>query len=138
MATSTSVLWLDANGFQSIKLVRTAASPSALLPLIYGQSNAAPVRYWGSAENTYPSPTPVAATYIGGNWVAELTFRCADLSEAVIRIPAPQVGMFYADQYTVDPSTIGSLIAGAIGTLVSDTGSPASSFTGGHLVKSGG
>src|SRR5579863_9444651 len=128
MSVSTSIIFIDANGYQTIKLVRTAASPTALIAAIIAVSNAAPVRYWGSAENTYPTPTPTSATYIGGNWVAELTFQCADLSQAVIRLPAPPVGIFYADQFTVDPTTITSLIAAAIGTLVSDTGSLATAY----------
>lgn len=135
MASSRSTIWLDANGFQTIHLVRTTAGATAITAALAAASNAARIRYWESPETTYIGPTPTAAPYLPGRLVAELAYQCADMSEAALRLPAPQVGIFLADGSTVDPANalVIAINAAAIGALVSSTGSPAVTFVSGRL-----
>jgi hypothetical protein len=67
---------------------------------------------------------------------ALLYFLCADGSTAILRIPAPQVGIFLADQVSVDPANVlvVALVAAALAApLESASGSAATGFLAGYL-----
>lgn len=133
MALARSVVYLDENGFLTIHRISTALGGASIQAGILALSNADYQEVWEGPITTNPSPAPTAAVYLPGNMTALLTYQCADLSEAQIRIPAPQVGIFYADRSTVDPAMIAALNAVAIGNLVSSTGSLATTYLSGKL-----
>lgn len=128
-----SVLYTDANGFQTIQALRTAFGATTIAADIQSHSNAMQSTTWEGAESA-PVGAPTAAQYLPGNVKARLTFQCADLTEVSITIPAPKIGIFYADGKTVDPTKIAVLIADCLANLVSTSNSPATSYISGNLL----
>lgn len=130
-----SVLWTDVSGLQTITLVRTNAGATALQAAMLAVSNADYLQWWESAITANGAPAPVAATYQSVTDRAVLTFVCADNTQAVLQVIAPQSAIFMADQQTVNPVAIAALIAAAIGSLVSTTGSLATTYVAGTRVS---
>jgi len=135
MASSRSTIWLDANGYQTIQLLRSVSGATSLSAAIAAASNAARVYYWESPETTYVGPVPVSAPYLPGNLVALFTYQNADLTYSSLRVPAPALAIFFADGQSVDPSNplVAAINTAAIGALVGTSGSPAASFVSGKL-----
>ncbi len=138
MADARSTIWLDANGGTQITLIYSAAGAAAILPLMLAISHADYTRYWESAQSLNLAPAPTTGQYQTCSPDAVLTFQCADGSIARLVLPAPQIGIFLADQETVDPANAGviALVAACIGSLASSTGSPAATYLGGTLAPS--
>lgn len=138
MAFVRSDLWLDANGKLIIRSYRTAAGAAAIDLAVGACSNATQFEYWeGPAVN--PGGSPVVAQYQSNLPVAQLLFICADATIAYLSIPAPQVGIFLADQATINLANplIVLLIAACLvpgAELLSATGSPATAPIGGRLI----
>lgn len=134
---SASTIWVDAGVGQTIYRNRTASGVGALLAGIQGCSNADWSVCWESPE-TLNTPAPVAAQYLGVKPDAVLYFACADTTVAALRIPSPQVGIFLADQVTINPANaaVAVLIAAAVGNLASASGSLATAFLAGRLDSS--
>jgi hypothetical protein len=128
-----SVIYIDVNGRKTIHRIRTSTNALLILPQILAQSNADRDVFWEAAENSNATPAPVAATYQPANTAALLTFICADNTLARVRVPAPKLTLFLADQQTVDPASAAAIVATCIGVLVSSSGSLATAFAGGVL-----
>jgi hypothetical protein len=79
----------------------------------------------------------VGGAYLPVALRAALTFVCADNSLAVLYVPSPNQTIFLADGQTVDPAnlTVVAIVAAALGSLVSSTGSPATAFVSGVLQR---
>jgi hypothetical protein len=134
MTWSTSTLWVDAAAGQTIYRVRTSSGIGAILPAIVAASNADWLQCWEGPESTN-TPVPTAAQYLPTKPAALLYFLCGDGSTAILRIPSPQVGIFLADQVTVDPTNalVITLVAACVGSLQSASGSTAVSLQAGVL-----
>ena len=134
---SASTIWVDAGVGQTIYRNRTSSGVGALLTALQGCSNADWSVCWESPE-TLNTPAPVAAQYLGVKPDAVLYFTCGDATVAQLRVPAPQVGIFLADQATIDPANAAviTLVAAAVGNLASSSGSLATAFLAGRLDSS--
>lgn len=137
MSQTMSVIYLDANGYETIRAIRTASGASAILAAILTKSNADYVRYWESTETANGSPSPIAATYIQGNWCAEVWYTCVDGTLARLLIPAPLRTLMLADGRTVDPTQMNLINSQCVGHLLSSSGSPAVGFQAGRLIQLG-
>lgn len=138
MAESRSVVWVDANGKNSITRIRTGTGATALLAAVLAASNGDYQSWWESAETLNGAPAPVAATYQPLQPMAQLLYLCTDLSVATLNVPAPILGLFLADKETVDPASAAAVAittaALAAGGLVSATASAATALLGGKLL----
>lgn len=136
--TSMSVIWVDANGKNSITRLRTGTGAAAVLSAILGASNADFTTHWESPETTNPAPAPVAATYQPLQPMAQLLYLCADNTVASVLVPAPRLSVFLADQETINPAApaVAAITAAAVaaGGLVSASGSPATTLLGGKIL----
>lgn len=134
MAWSTSTIWVDAAGAQTIHRVRTSGGIGGILPATVAASDADWFQCWEGPE-TAQVPAPVAAQYLPLKPAALCYFLCADGTTAVLRVPAPRVGIFLADQVTVDGSNalVTALVAACVGQLQSTSGSLATGFLAGYL-----
>ena len=130
-----SSFWTDANGFNTIHRIRSAFGATTIANDIQAVSNAMLTTTWEGVESA-PVGVPVAAVNLPGNLIALLTFQCADLTEATIKIPAPQAALFFADGRTVNPANVAVLIADCLANLVSSSGSPAVLYISGTLQPS--
>jgi hypothetical protein len=130
-----SVLFADAGGAQGIQLIRSTAGAAAIQSAILAASNADWLQSWEGAVLVNGAPAPVSAQYLPLKPAALLYYQCADGTQVGLRIPSPRIAIFMADSQTVDPvnGLIASLNAAAIGSLVNDAGSLATSFTAGRL-----
>lgn len=133
MADARSIVWVDSGGNNTITLIRTSTGAGVIEGDILAVSNATWFNQWEGTLFINGSPVPTFAEYPSVTQQATLLFQCADGTSARVDIPAPQIGIFMADGVTVDPSTIGTLIADCIGNLLSSSASPAVSFTVGFL-----
>lgn len=131
---SASTIWVDAGVGQTIYRTRTNSGVGSILSATQGCSNADWSTCWESAE-TLNTPAPVASQYLPVKPDAVLYFSCADTTVASLRIPSPKVGIFLADQTTVDPANtdVVALVAAAVGNLASASGSLATFFVAGRL-----
>jgi hypothetical protein len=125
---------VDAAGAQNIYRSRTTSGIGSILAAAVACSNADWQTCWEGPESVN-APAPTAAQYLPGKPAALLYLLCADSTTAVFRIPAPQVGIFLADQVTVDPANaaVVTLVAALVGSLLSASGSPAVSLQAGVL-----
>jgi hypothetical protein len=131
----TSTVWLDARGYTSITLVRTASGGiGPILSDMQALTNADWSLCWeGPLSTQVPSTT--AAVYEAGMQRARLVFGAADGTEVDIIIPAPQIGIFLADGITVDSSNanVAQLITDVIANGVSASGSAVTAYLSGYM-----
>ena len=126
---------MDAAAGATIKLVRTITGAGTLMSDIVAVSDADWINWWEGTLNVNGAPAPTAAQYQSVGQQAHLVFACADGTSARIDIPAPQIGIFLSDGVTVDATMIATLIADAIGNLLSPSQSPATAYLSGVLGK---
>lgn len=131
-----SRVWVDAHGARTITLVRSTAGAAAISAAVAAASEADWMQWWES-NVTVQTPAPVGGAYLPVSLRAALTFLCADNTLAQLYIPAPNQTIFLADGQTVDPANLAvvAIIAAALGSLVSSTGSPATAFVAGILQR---
>lgn len=129
-----STIWLDANGYTQIGMLRTNTGAGAIQAAIAAVSNAGLQQCWEGSQ-TVTGAAPTAALYQSGQQIVRLTFLCADGSEAVVKVFAPQSTIFLTDGVTVDPANanVATLIAACIGNLESATGALATAFLSGYM-----
>lgn len=133
MAQARSVIYVDAGGNGTVHLIRTSVGAGTILNVLLGHSNADFQEFWEGTSNLNSSPSPTNAQYPSGNQIAQMQYLCADNTIALLRIPAPKLGIFLGDQVTVDPATVADLTAVCVGNLLSASSSPAVSFLGGRI-----
>lgn len=135
MVQARSTVWTDAGGAQGILLIRTLLGGSAIRLAVQGASNADYLQTWEGPVTVNGAPAPVAAQYLPLKPAALLYYNCADGTLAELRIPSPQLGIFLADQETIDAAAaaIVALNAVTIGNLCNPAGSATVSFAGGRL-----
>jgi hypothetical protein len=129
-----SQVWLDARGYTRITLIRTSTGVGSLLSPLQAISNAGLLECWEGPQSLY-TPAPVAAQYESGQQTARLTFVCADGTQAVLQVFAPVLGIFQTDEVTVDSANanVVTLIAAAVGNLMSSSGSLATAYVSGSM-----
>lgn len=133
MAKNRSVVYSDAATGVTIKLLRSVSGGTTLRDDALALSNADWVNDWEGDLNINGAPAPVVAQYQSVSQQATLVFLCADGTSARIDIPAPKLSIFLSDGVTVDATAITTLIADAVGELLSPSLSPAVSFQSGIL-----
>lgn len=132
MATQRrTTVWIDAQGKTTAHLLTTSAGGGAVEAEIDAQSNAAVLEAWEGTLDATAVPAPVAAPYQSVRDAATLVFSTASGAFIRVTIPAPDVGIFQADGETVDPATIGTLIALVIANVVTADGAAATAYVAG-------
>lgn len=128
--------WLDngQNFYRNKFYVATGDDGSPVVLDIQSASNAG-VQQYGAGPVTFAANAPVDQQYPTVTQVAQLLFLCADASVVEIIIPAPQDSIFTADNFTVDPTAITTLIADVIAVVTNNLASPVASFLQGSLVN---
>ena len=106
MPWSSSTLWVDAGGSQSIFRIRTNSGLGAIFPALLSCSRADYMTCWEGPETINPAPTPSTLDYQPVKPTALLYFGCMDGTTAIVRIPAPDIVMFLADRQTIDASNL--------------------------------
>lgn len=133
MSTQQSwTVWIDANGQQTARSLTGGSSTAAVVAALEAYSNAT-VKSFAEGPLSVPGTSPATAPYLSARQVAYLTFTDGVGHNAVVALPAPQLGIFMPDGQTVDPSTIGPLIAACIGTIQTGAGTLVTAFVGGSL-----
>lgn len=79
-----------------------------------------------------PAPAPISAPYASVKDGAALVFQTASGALVRITVPAPDSGIFMADNETVDPATIAALIAAVIADVVTADGIAVTAFVAGY------
>jgi len=130
---SRSVLWVDAGGGATMIRQRTATGMSTIQADIIAVSHADYNEYWEGDLVVNSTPSPTSGEYQSVTQIAILSFLCVDGTIATLRLPAPQLSIFLADNITVDATVIATLIADCIGNLQSATGSLAAAYLSGFL-----
>lgn len=127
----TGVTWLDGNGRTALTLPRTSTPTSiGIQTALQAKSNASIASYFTGPE-VLQVPSPVIADYQSVLDRAILYFQTASGVMVQLQLPAPQIGIFMADQYTVDPSQITAIIAAAISALTDPSGNAVVGYVNG-------
>lgn len=127
-------VWVDAHG-DNVLTHYTGNGPLAgVMAQVASFSNADYLNLVEATLVANGAPAPNSATFVSALDQARLVFGCADGTAASLVIPAPAALMFLADDETVNPVAILTLIAAATGVVVSATGSPVVSFRSGTRV----
>jgi hypothetical protein len=126
-------VWGDAAGTTTLTQPRGSGSMATLEGALEAASNAVVLLEWEGTENVTAFPTPVAAPYQSVADQATLNFQTAAGNIVRLTLPAPQSGIFLADQYTVDPTNpfVVTIIGAALAVLVDSSGNPVTAFIGG-------
>lgn len=135
--TTRSTIWTDAAGKTRQTIVRGNATLAAVLLALAAKSNGDFQRDWEGATIVNPAPAPVNATYNSVNDYAQLVFATGAGNLVYVTLPCPVSSIFMADQETVDPVAIATIIAAVTGTVIDGSGSPVASFIGGYRRSSG-
>jgi len=132
-----SVVWIDANGFTSIFMVRTAAGATGIMAAAQPCSRADVLQFWEGGVTVNTSPAPVAMPFQSGQDRAVLTFVTGVGTLANLIVPAPDAAIFLADLETVDPSNaqVAALIAAAIGSLTDSNGNTVTAYQAGIRLR---
>lgn len=132
MASRLYAIWLDFNGVTRQTVLNSTASAAAVLTALQAKSEAEVLNYVESALST-PIGVAAAAQYQSVKSAATLLFQTGAGTIVRVTIPAPAVGIFLADQQTVDPAQVAAIIAAAVGTLTDISGNVVTSYLGGTL-----
>lgn len=107
-------IWLDSYGGTRLVSNNYSAAPFGNLDaFIMSVSNAGIFQSVGGTVVNVGSPT-TPAQYISINDAASAVVQDAAGNQCRILIPAPQTGIFLADQLTVNPAVLASLLAAAL------------------------
>lgn len=127
---SRYIVWIDAGGRTRAVIPEADPDSSSIMSNMQAVSNADVLHWFEGPENPL-TPSPVSASFPDVADLVRLNFIDAGGSIATLAIPAPQAGIFLADQVTVDPAAIAALITACVGTLISPAGNTVVSFIGG-------
>jgi len=137
MAVSTrSVVWVDAGGNVTITRINTQGGAGSIQTNILGIINADRFQYWEGTLSVNGFPTPSAAQYQPVSARATLVFTTTAPGVLVeLTLIAPDIGIFLADQRTIDLTNTGvvSLITACVGVLCDTAGNTAVSCIAGFL-----
>src|SRR5215469_10212034 len=128
------LIWVDAQGEQSLNVITTASGVGAIETALQGKSNADIIECWEGPLEQFSAST-VAATYPSNRTVAVLLFQDNIGSGARLYIPSPISSIFDSSGNVVDPSQVTSITSAAIGNLRSGAGNAVTMFKGGFLSK---
>jgi hypothetical protein len=126
------VVWVDVNGFTRLTLINTLTGAAVILADMVHVSLADWLNVNEAGFTINPSPVVSAGTYQRVADCASLMFTAVSGDKIVLQLPAPQSAVFLADQQTVDPAFVATLVADCIGVLTTSSGSPATAFVGGY------
>lgn len=130
-----ALIWQDAQGEQTLHLIRTAAGASAIQTQLLLQSNGV-VLEESEGSITTTLAMPATTTYLSVRQVAVLLFRDSRTgSTARLYVPAPLASLFGSTGDAVDPAAAGGIITAALGNLVAGSGNTVDMFVGGYLTK---
>lgn len=135
--TTRSTIWVDVNGKTRQTIVRGNAGLAAVALALAGKSNADFQRDWEGATIVNAAPAPINALYTSVNDYAALVFTTAAGTLVYVTLPAPQSAVFQADQETVNPVAIATVIAAVVGTVLDGSGNVVTAFVGGYRRSSG-
>lgn len=133
MADQMWVVWVDANGQQTVTSINTSLGAGSILAALEALSNATP-KTTAEGSLIVPGTLPTAADYISVRQVAKLTYTDGAGSFAVLSIPAPTLGIFGTDGDSIDPTAVASVTLVAIGNLLAGSGNPVTAFVSGVLL----
>lgn len=135
--TKVGRVWIDFPGNTRLQTLLTSSGDTTLAAAAKAVSNADSLYEWDGTYNIF-LPVPAMATYETVYDVANLTFSTGAGNLVTYKIYAPQQAIFLADSETVDPTTITTVIAAAIATLVDTSGNPVVSYVSGTRSGRGG
>jgi hypothetical protein len=125
------LVWIDANGFTRLTLINTASGSASIVSQLLALSNADYLNFTDSTLFINPTPSPTIGTYQRVADCAMLLYQDSTGEQVSIQLPSPQSSIFLSDQQTIDTSSITALNTAVIGTLLSASGNPVTSFVGG-------
>jgi hypothetical protein len=126
MVWARSVVWTDANGYNTITKIVSQSGASSVVGDLQALSNAGVLQYWESPV-TNAGLAPTAARFQSGADRAAMTFLCLDATNYVVIVPAPKATIFDGDQETVDltnADVIAFAVAAVLAPLCNNAGSP--------------
>lgn len=126
------VVWIDANGQQSVRSITTNTGAAALLVQLVAQSNAVP-KSTAEGDLVVPGGIPATTPYLSASQVAYLTFTDGANHNTTLALPSPSTSIFQADGTTVNALAIAGIIAAATGVLLTGAGTPITTFVSGQL-----
>jgi hypothetical protein len=110
--------------------LRGSASFATVETDMAAKSNAIVARWW-EGPTTIPGGTAASAIYPSVRDVAELVFSTPVGTTVTVTLPAPLSSIFQADQETVDPVAIATLIADCLAVLTDGSGVAVTAYIGG-------
>jgi len=125
------VVWIDVNGFTRLTLINTSSGANSILGYMLAASNADWLNVNETGFTVNSTPVPTSSQYQSVGDCAALLFNSSSGDKTYLQLPAPKQSIFMADQQTVDPSQITSLVAACVGNLVTASGDLTTAFVGG-------
>lgn len=132
-----TTIWVDVNGRTRATYVRTAAGASTIVADMVALSHADVQRSWEGNVVVNGSPAPSTGDYQNVADYATLVFATAAPSLVYLTLVAPLSTIFLADQETVDPVAIATLITDVTGSLEDGAGNVVTAYVGGFRRRSG-
>lgn len=126
------VVWIDVNGFTRLTLINTTTGASTIFADMLHLSLADWINVNETGFTINTTPVPSTGTYQRVADCASLMFTSASGDKCVLQLPSPKSTIFMADQQTVDPAQITTLVADCIGVLTTNSGDPVTAFVGGY------
>lgn len=136
MATTVrGIVWADVNGGSRLTTPRANASLSTIQTAMLAKSNASVLYEWEGAQSA-STGTAAASTYQNVQDAAVLVFQAPSCAQVKLLLPAPKSSIFFADQETVDPAQVATLIGDCLGVLCTLAGEAVSEYIAGYRIRS--
>lgn len=123
--------WIDSAGNTRRHDYTTSGGAAAVIAALIAKSNANIAEKWEGPLVITAGPATTAAPLQSVGDVAELLFSTASGAAVKVMLPAPSVGIFMADQETVDPTQITAIIAAVLANTVDPAGNVVTAFVAG-------
>ncbi len=134
--TIRGIVWIDAQGRSRLTTPQANAALTTIQADILAVSNAKVAYYWEGAR-TNVGGSPASAQYVSVTDAAVLVFNDAACNEVRLTVPAPLASIFMADEQTVDPTAVSTLIAACLGVLQTGAGGVVTAYIAGYRTRSG-
>jgi hypothetical protein len=133
---AAAAVWVDTTGRTRLTIVKASTNPCSILNALVAISQGQILQNWDGTLDGTIGAAPVLAQYTGVDQWVQFVFGTGTQQQLRLSLPAPQLGIFLADQQTVDQTNAGvvALVGACVGNLSDGVSSTATGLLSAMLM----